>query len=267
MAAMVAGTERDGQSRAGARSASRQNADGAKTSGSDSIAPAAGVTLGGRGLDPPEKETIDALIPPSLMLEQFEQFTQWLFGHVLGWANIIQIPALVLTAGIAWLLCRPVRAWLTGRLNQVRTSSHHDWLAQHHTWVIDRLIPLITPIAWVTGLWISVSVAEQAGWPHEAAQIAINLVLAWLVIRLAADVVPNAALAQLIAVLAWVVAALNIVHLLGPTLDLLDRAAIVIGGLRSLLADSRQGRPVTDRFALGCNRRIGVVRTPNDPRV
>jgi small-conductance mechanosensitive channel len=232
MAAMVAGTERDGQSRAGARSASRQNADGAKTSGSDSIAPAAGVTLGGRGLDPPEKETIDALIPPSLMLEQFEQFTQWLFGHVLGWANIIQIPALVLTAGIAWLLCRPVRAWLTGRLNQVRTSSHHDWLAQHHTWVIDRLIPLITPIAWVTGLWISVSVAEQAGWPHEAAQIAINLVLAWLVIRLAADVVPNAALAQLIAVLAWVVAALNIVHLLGPTLDLLDRAAIVIGGLR-----------------------------------
>ena len=100
------------------------------------------------------------------MLEQFEQFTQWLFGHVLGWANIIQIPALVLTAGIAWLLCRPVRAWLTGRLNQVRTSSHHDWLAQHHTWVIDRLIPLITPIAWVTGLWISVSVAEQAGWPN-----------------------------------------------------------------------------------------------------
>jgi small-conductance mechanosensitive channel len=39
-------------------------------------------------------------------------------------------------------------------------------------------------------------------------------------------------LAQLIAVLAWVVAALNIVHLLGPTLDLLDRAAIVVGGLR-----------------------------------
>jgi small-conductance mechanosensitive channel len=33
-------------------------------------------------------------------------------------------------------------------------------------------------------------------------------------------------------VLAWLVAALNIVHLLGPTLELLDRAAVLIGGLR-----------------------------------
>ena len=32
--------------------------------------------------------------------------------------------------------------------------------------------------------------------------------------------------------LAWLVAALNIVHLLGPTLDLLDSVAVVVGGLR-----------------------------------
>jgi small-conductance mechanosensitive channel len=138
----------------------------------------------------------------------------------------------LLTAAIAWVLCRPVRGWLAVRLNKVQEATHFDWLEHHRPWVIDRLIPLVTPIAWVTGLWISVSIAEQAGWPHAVAQIATNLVLAWLVIRLVADVVPNAALAQLIAVLAWVVAALNILHLLGPTLDLLDRAAIVVGGLR-----------------------------------
>jgi small-conductance mechanosensitive channel len=181
-------------------------------------------TAGGR--------TIDAILLPSLSLRDFEQFAQWLFGDVLGWENIIQIPALLLTAGIAWLLCRPIRAWLAASLNRVQESTHLGWLEHHRPWVIDRLIPLVTPIAWVTGLWISVSIAGQVGWPHAVAEIAINLVLAWLVIRLAADVVPNAALAQLIAVLAWVVAALNIVHLLGPTLDLLDRAAILVGGLR-----------------------------------
>ena len=170
-------------------------------------------------------------MPTSLSLGELEQFTQWLFGDVLGWANIIQIPALVLTAAIAWLLCRPLRAWLTDWLNRVHVN-HLDWLEQHRSWVIDRLIPLVTPIAWVAGLWISVSVAQQAGWPHAVAHIAINLVLAWLVIRLAADLVPNAPLAQVIAVLAWLVAALNIVHLLGPTLDLLDRAAVLVGGLR-----------------------------------
>jgi small-conductance mechanosensitive channel len=70
--------------------------------------------------------------------------------------------------------------------------------------------------------------------PHAAAvtQTAVSLLLAWLVIRLAAALVPYAALARLIAVLAWLVAALNIVHLLGPTLDLLDAVAIVVGGLR-----------------------------------
>jgi small-conductance mechanosensitive channel len=171
-------------------------------------------------------------VPPSLSLQAFEQFVQWLFGDILGWANVIQIPALVLTAGIAWLACRPLRAWLTARLDRVGENSYLDWFGHHRTWVSDRLIPLTTPIAWATGLWISVSIAQQAGWPHAVAQIAINLVLAWLVIRLVAHVVPNPALAQLIAVLAWVVAALNILHLLGPTLDLLDRTAILVGGLR-----------------------------------
>jgi small-conductance mechanosensitive channel len=98
--------------------------------------------------------------------------------------------------------------------------------------VTDRLVPLITPVAWAIGLWISVAVAERAGWPHAVTQTAVDLLLAWLVIRLAAALVPYAALARLIAVLAWVVAALNIVHLLGPTLDLLDSVAVVVGGLR-----------------------------------
>jgi hypothetical protein len=74
-------------------------------------------------------------------------------------------------------------------------------------------------------------VAERAGWPHLVTQTAVSLLVAWLVIRLAAALVPYAALARLIAVLAWVVA-LNIVHLLGPTLDFLDSVAIVVGGLR-----------------------------------
>jgi hypothetical protein len=58
-------------------------------------------------------------MPTALSLGELEQFTQWLFGDVLGWANIIQIPALVLTAAIAWALCRPVRVWLTDWLNRV----------------------------------------------------------------------------------------------------------------------------------------------------
>ena len=166
------------------------------------------------------------------MFEQVAHLGRWLLGDALSLVNIVQIPAVILTGGIAWLLCRPVQRWITAWIGRVPERHHFEWLAQHRPWMIDRLVPLITPTAWVTGLWISVTVAERAGWPHAVAQIAINLLLAWLVIRLAAYVVPNAVLARLIAVLAWVVAALNVMHLLGPTLDLLDSAAIFVGGLR-----------------------------------
>src|ERR1700704_7143761 len=86
---------------------------------------------------------------------------------------------------------------------------------QHRPLATRRLVPLITPAVWAIGLWISVSVAEYGGWPHAVAQVAVNLLLAWLVIRLAAEMVPNPVLARLIAVLSWSVAALNITHLLG----------------------------------------------------
>ena len=117
-------------------------------------------------------------------------------------------------------------------VEQVQERHHLDWVVRHRSWVTDRLVPLVTPVAWMIGLWLAVTVAEHQGWPHAVTQTAVSLLLAWLVIRLASDLVPYAALARLIAVLAWVVAALNIVHLLGPTLDLLDSVAVELGGLR-----------------------------------
>src|SRR5689334_23353646 len=175
---------------------------------------------------------MDAIMPSSITPEQLEWLVRWLFDSALRLANVIQAPALILTGGIAWLLCRPLQSWIIAWIRRLPEHQRLDWLVQHRAWLINRLVPLITPAAWVMGLWISVSVAERVGWPDTVARVTMNLLLAWLVIRLAADVVPNAVLARLIAVLAWMVAALNIVHLLGPTLELLDSAAIIMGGLR-----------------------------------
>jgi hypothetical protein len=150
-------------------------------------------------------------------MAHFEQLERHLLDEILVFANLIQIPAVILTGGAAWLVCRPIRCWVAGWAERVPEHHHLDWVLSHRSWATDRLVPLITPVAWAIGLWISVAVAERAGSPHAVTQTAVNL-LAWLVIRLAAALVHYAALARLIAVLAWLVAALNIVHLLGPTL-------------------------------------------------
>jgi small-conductance mechanosensitive channel len=174
------------------------------------------------------------------MMTYVGQLERHLLDEILVFANLIQIPAVILTGGVAWLVCRPIRHWAAAWIERVPEHHHLDWIVHHRSWMTERLVPLITPTAWAIGLWISVVVAERARWPNLVTQIAVSLLVAWLVIRLAAALVPYAALARLIAVLAWVVAALNIVHLLGPTLDLLDSVAIVVGGLRvSILTVAR----------------------------
>jgi small-conductance mechanosensitive channel len=172
---------------------------------------------------------------------QIEQLARWLFGDALSWAKIVQVPALFLTGAVAWLLCHPVRTHVVAWID--RHPDHHrlDWLVLHRPLATERLVPLITPMVWAMGLWISISVAEYGDWPHAVAQIALDLLLAWLVIRLAVEMVPNPVLARLIAVLAWSVAALHITDLLGFTLQLLDSAAITVGGLRISLLTVTKG--------------------------
>jgi small-conductance mechanosensitive channel len=174
-------------------------------------------------------------------LGQVEQLLRWLLGDALTWADIAQIPALLLTGAVAWLLCHPVRARVVAWIERHPDHRRLDWLVLHRPLATERLVPLITPTVWAIGLWISVSVAEYGDWPHAVAQITLNLLLAWLVIRLAVEMVPNPVLARLIAVLAWSAAALNITHLLGPILQMLDSAAITVGGLRISLLTVTKG--------------------------
>nr|WP_294507790.1 mechanosensitive ion channel domain-containing protein [uncultured Rhodopila sp.] len=178
------------------------------------------------------EDTIDAVSLWQILSAHVQQLEQRLLGDVLTFVNLIQIPAVVLTGGAAWIICRPVRRWAVRWIDRIPAHHHLDWIVYHRTWVNDRLVPLITLATWTIGLWMSVTVAEQAGWPHAVTQTAVNLLLAWLVIRLVSDLVPYAALARLIAAFAWIIAALNILHLLTPTLDLLNSLAIQIGGLR-----------------------------------
>ena len=95
----------------------------------------------------------------------FEHLEKHLLDEVLVFANLVQIPAVILTGGVAWLVCRPIRRWAAAWIERVPEGHHLDWIVHHRSWVTDRLVPLITPTAWAIGLWISVVVAERAGWP------------------------------------------------------------------------------------------------------
>jgi small-conductance mechanosensitive channel len=165
-------------------------------------------------------------------LAYLERVLSWLLADILIPANLVQVPAVALSGGIAWLAARPLRHWFCSWIAREAASTPEGWLARYREWILAELVPLITPGLWATGLWVAVDVAQRLSWPHDVARIVANLLVAWLVIRLVADLVPSRALARLIAVAAWSLAALNILQLLAPLAAVLDSAAITFGSLR-----------------------------------
>ena len=77
-------------------------------------------------------------------------------------------------------------------------------------------------------------VMSHSTWPSRSYLLAVaaKLALAWLVIRLVTSVIRNEFIVRLVAISAWLVAALSILGQLGATIALLDSIGIELGDLR-----------------------------------
>ncbi|UTW54846.1 mechanosensitive ion channel family protein [Kordiimonas sp. SCSIO 12610] len=67
--------------------------------------------------------------------------------------------------------------------------------------------------------------------------IATSLLTAWIVIRLAVGLIENREFARVVAIFAWALAALNIVGLLDPVIDILDGARFSLGEVNISVLD------------------------------
>ncbi len=83
--------------------------------------------------------------------------------------------------------------------------------------------------------------AAAAGLADLPFEIALNLLAAWLVIRFAVTLIRSRGLRRLVASLAWGAAALNILGLWTPLLELLDGLGVEFGGFRLSLLSLLQG--------------------------
>ncbi len=97
---------------------------------------------------------------------------------------------------------------------------------------IAALASVANPIAWLGLQWIANGIARALEWPYHALTVVASLLTAWLLIRLATLLVPNAALARFIAIAAWTIAALNIFGLIDSASALLDSWSVNVGEVR-----------------------------------
>ena len=154
-----------------------------------------------------------------------ESLLDWITTDLFTTAALWQLGVIVIALVAAILTTPPFRRWLQRRLDEATEDS------RLHS-VCETFLTLVTPVLWVLLLWLAVDIATNADWPSKLMSIVVSLVNAWIIIRLVTRFVSDAAWARFLAVTIWVIAALNIVELLQPALEMLDGIALQIGDVR-----------------------------------
>lgn len=152
----------------------------------------------------------------------------WLRVEVLSLSALAQLAAILLTFAVAAALARPVRRGVGAAFQH---APHGAGLHR----LENTLVPLAPALLWLLLLALIVQVAERMGSPPLLARSAASLLGAWIAIRLASGLLRDPGLARAVAVVAWAVAALGILGLLGPAIGFLDSFGVTLGAFRLTL--------------------------------
>lgn len=162
---------------------------------------------------------------PQQLWDLWIQLQDWVVANVLVTASLVQLLVTAVLFALAALVAPRLRR-LAERL-QERPSAGRAW-----TVVLQNLAALAVPAIWLVLQWSAFLIADYGDQPRHLLRIIVSLLTAWVVIRLTAGAVRDPGWARSIAILAWAVAALNIVGWFDDAVALLDSIALTVGGLR-----------------------------------
>jgi small-conductance mechanosensitive channel len=173
---------------------------------------------------------MDPLVNSDRLLKVFLTVRDFLETYITTEANLLQMPAIFMTLFFAWLAARLLDPWLVRIARNVAVDEYQE------AFYTQNIVPLSLPVFWVAALWLSAVFADQLGWPTHLVSIALQLAAVWLLIRFASALIPNAVVSKVVAVVAWSIAALNVLGILSPTIVLLQEISFTLGtGRISLL--------------------------------
>lgn len=154
-----------------------------------------------------------------------EQWTKWLTAQLTSESTLAQLAVLATSFVLAWLLIRPARSVVDhifeGRAETNRMRRFANLLRR-----------LVFPALWLGFVGAGGFAANDWGYGVEVTRAASSLLAAWLVIRIISSAISEPFWAHAASITAWSLAALNILHLLEPTLAFLDGLAFSAGEAR-----------------------------------
>jgi small-conductance mechanosensitive channel len=168
---------------------------------------------------------MNGLFDPDSLLAQLDASEAWLFDQVLTAASLAQLIFIAASLALASWLGRRLGAWA---IEQSRVRSSEPWVARVAVTVSD----LATPLVWLLLTWVAAVASALVGWHRHFLTIAATLLAAWVAIGIVSALIRDRAWSKTVAIVAWSIAALNIVGLLDPVVGVLDAASLTIGTFR-----------------------------------
>lgn len=154
---------------------------------------------------------------------------QWMITNVLTANMALQLALVAVAFFVASRIGKPIDR--DNRLEQWihRKLRSGDPLLHRLAKTLDNLI---VPIIWLGLQWLLNIAMTLSGQSNELMRITASLLNAWVLINIVSSVVSSPFWQKTFASLAWTFAALYIVKLLGPTLQLLDNFSMPLGDAR-----------------------------------
>jgi small-conductance mechanosensitive channel len=163
------------------------------------------------------------------------RLTAWLVRAYDYVATLLRDQDLLWSVGaqLLYIAASLILLWLVGpRLRRRLDSTTARWSAGPFQNLLAASVRIVPWALLLLVLWFGRLAFHEAGYRTRVLHLAESLALAWIIIRFTSGLVRNHRLALAIAVAAWVFAALNILGLVAPTIDLLDAMNVTIGHFR-----------------------------------
>jgi len=173
-------------------------------------------------VDSTTEPLIDQITNPDTWATWLDSFQKWLQSDVFVLDTLICLGIILVAATVA----RPLATRLQKQF-QILIERESRFSVLDRLWQSARDISY--PGIWLLLLWISVLVTESWGITNTSLVITTSLLAAWVIIESATILVSSHFWSRTIAISAWLLAALNILGILDPTIAFLDGVSFSLG--------------------------------------
>lgn len=150
-----------------------------------------------------------------------DAFIKWLEINILTTASLVQLAAIAAIMVLAYIFSRKSAQWLESKTKNRSPRS----VMKINVGYTESFFLVYA----VSFLWLAVMATQAAEYPNGVLSLIANLGIVWALIRFTSATIESEFWARLVAINLWVIAALNIVGWLDPTITTLEATSFKLG--------------------------------------